>query len=141
MSDIHNDVVIGIYVWGTTDEGKPVTTCGFLENSHGELCLPRKGLADDRYAAQIAISMFREYINVEPRQLDIVPLGFFDPIDLSASPEDRFTRTILLGYKTRIHPGTPVHPDLRFFRHDELELARPRITRGHYEAYRTGVSG
>jgi len=132
-------IVIGVYVWGVTDNEKPVITCGFLEDEQHGLMLPSRDLPHEQYAAQIAISMFREYVGVDPRIIDIVPFGFFDSI--KPPLDDMPNRNILLGYKTKIHPGTPVHPDLRFLQHEELEIARPRIARGHYEAYRTGVSG
>lgn len=135
------EVIIGVYVWGASEDGQPITTCGFLEDEQNGLMLPSKEITDHQHAAQLAISMFREYVGVDPRQIDIVPLGFFDPIRPQLKNSDMSSRTILLGYKTKIHPGIPVHPDLRFLQHEELELARPRITRGHYEAYRTGVSG
>jgi hypothetical protein len=140
VSKMSVKIVIGVYVFSTTDDNKPVITCGFLEKDN-ILMLPSQDLTNERHAAQIAISMFREYVGIDPRTIDIVPFGFFDPIRPPLDDLEMNHRDVLLGYKTKIHPGTPVHPDLRFLQYEELELARPRITRGHYEAYRTGVSG
>jgi len=132
-------IIAGVYVWSATKDGSPIITCGFLENNKHQLSLPSMGVAESKYAAHTAIVLFRKYVGVDPRMLDIVPAGFFDPIRPKLDMLEMENRTIYLYYKTKIHPGTPAHPDLRFMTHEELELARPRITRGHYEAYRAGI--
>jgi len=142
--DIHKfqvHVLAGIYVWGSDDAGQPTITCGFLEDDNNVLTLPSQPVTHEQYAAQVAVELFRKFVAVDPRMLDIVPYGFCDPIKPPLEEDDMAHRTIHLCYKTRIHPGTPVHPDLRFMTHEEIAIARPRITRGHYEAYRAGLSG
>jgi len=141
MDKFHIKVMASIYVWSTTVNGKPITTCGFLEDENHNLTLPAWTLSHEQHAAHIAIKLFRKYIAVDPRTLDIVPYGFFDPIRPPLDEQEMLRRTIHVCYKTQIHPGTPVHPTLRFMTHEELEIARRRIARGHYEAYRAGVSG
>jgi hypothetical protein len=136
--EIH--VLAGVYVMSCDNEQRPITTCGFIESDDGELHLPYTQLADDKFAAQVAVKLFRELIPVDLRTLDIVPYGFFDPLGADKD-ESMAQRVVSIFYKTRVHPGTPVHPDLRFLTHEELEIARPRIRRSHYEAYRTGVGG
>ena len=134
------DILAGIYVWASSEDGSPITTCGFLEDADSQLSLPSSVLDEKQHAAHTAIQLFRKYVAVDPRMLDIVPYGFFDPIRPAILNEiEMRERTISLYYKTKIHPGIPVHPDLRFMTHEELEIARPRITRGHYEAYRAGI--
>jgi len=132
-------VIAGVYVWAVDEEGSPMITCGFLESDTHQLSLPSLPLAKTEHAAHTAITLFREYVAVDPRTLDIVPYGFFDPIRPKLDAPEMEKRTLYVYYKTKIHPGTPVHPDLRFFTHEELEIARARITRGHYEAYRAGI--
>lgn len=133
------DVLAGVYVWAANEDGSPIITCGFLEDEEHNLSLPSMSLDIEEHAAHTAIALFREYVGVDPRMLDIVPYGFFDPIRPQLHDLEMEHRTVFIYYKTKIHPGTPVHPDLRFMTHEELEIARPRITRGHYEAYRAGV--
>jgi len=139
MSKFYVQVLAGVYVWGATQDGSPIITCGFLENEDGNLSLPSMSLETECHAAHTAIALFREYVGVDPRTLDIVPYGFFDPINPKLPDEDMEARMLYVYYKTKIHPGTPVHPKLRFMTHEEIDIARTRITRGHYEAYRTGV--
>ncbi len=134
------EIIAGVYVWDATDDGLPIITCGFLEDEKQHLSLPSMSLTFEEHAAHTAIALFREYVAVDPRAIDIVPCGFFDTLLPRLFDESEMrNRKISLYYKTKIHPGTPVHPDLRFMTHEELEIARPRITRGHYEAYRTGI--
>lgn len=135
------EVVAGIYVWSVNDEGAPGITCGMLEDEGNNLRLPSSLLTYDQHAAHIAIALFRKYIAIDPRTLDIVPYGFFDPVRPQLDNVQMQQRTVYSFYKTKIHPGTPIHPDLRFMTYEEIEIARPRIARGHYEAYRTGISG
>ena len=134
-------VVTAIYVWGATENRQPIVTCGFLEDTDSQLYLPCKDLNEGQHAAEVAVELFRKYIAVDPRSLDIVPYGFFDPVRPLLDDYDKARRIIHLGYQTKIHPGTPVHPDLRFMTNEELQIARSRIARGHYEAYRTGTNG
>ena len=139
MNKFQIKVVIGVYVWSTDNEGKPIMTCGFLEDEDHRLTLPSLEVTHETHAAQVAISLFRKYVAVDPRTIDIVPFGFFDPIRPPLDKSEMSSRIIYLGYKTKIHPGTPVHPDLRFMSHEETGIAKDRIARGHYEAYRTGI--
>lgn len=132
-------VIAGVYVWAATKDGSPIITCGFLEDEQHQLSLPSMSLSTSEHAAHTAIALFREYVAVDPRMLDIVPYGFFDPIRPKLEGLEMENRIVYVYYKTKIHPGTPVHPDLRFMTNEELEIARPRIARGHYEAYRTGI--
>jgi len=133
------NVLAGIYVWDVTADGSPVVTCGFLESDKHQLSLPSMALAFETHTAHTAIALFREYVAVDPRMLDIVPYGFFDPIRPQLDDQDMQNRAVCVYYKTKIHPGTPVHPDLRFLTNDEIDIARTRIARGHYEAYRGGL--
>jgi hypothetical protein len=133
------EIIASIYVWTATSGGAPIVTCGFLEDKHHGLSLPSLSVDVHQFAAHAAIALFRKYVAIDPRMLDIVPGGFFDPIRPQISAHNMRNRTLCLCYKTKIHPGTPVHPNLRFMTHEELEIARPRIARGHYEAYRAGV--
>lgn len=134
-------VLACIYVLSIDADGAPQTTCGFLESDDHELYLPALSITRNRNAAHAAVELFKQNISVDLRTIDIVPSGFFDPIYPKLRLEDdRLQRTIYLGYKTRIHPGTPVHQDLRFKTNEEIQFARARITRGHYEAYRAGLN-
>ena len=135
MDPFNVRVVAGIYVCGVDDDQRPVITCGFIEDEEHQLFLPSMSVTHKHHAAEIAIRLFREHVATDLRTLDIVPFGFFDPI---REPTDE-RRTIYLGYKTRIHPGTPVHSDLRFMKYEEVSLARRRISASHYQAYRTGL--
>jgi hypothetical protein len=132
------DVVATIYVCGVGDDGSPEITCGFLDMDD-KLCLPNAPVTPKYHAAEVAIQLFREYMGVDLNTIDIVPYGFFDPIHPPL--HDKLNRNIILSYATRIHPGTPVHHDLRFMNYEEINIARERIERGHYEAYRAGFSG
>ena len=134
-------VMAGIFVYGMNADQTPEITCGFLEGEDHELRLPSACITDQQHAAHVAVSLFKKYVGIDPRTLDITPFGFFDPLRPPLDESLMAQRTIYLGYKTNIHPGTPVNPDLRFMRYEELEIARSRVARGHYEAYRTGVSG
>lgn len=133
-------VLTAIYVCGATEEGHPEIKCAFLESEESELYLPHKQVDYSTHAATIAVRMFKEYVGLDHRAYDIVPYGFFDPILPQLDDDEMCNRIISLGYKTRVIPGTPLHPDLRLLSHDEIELARQRIKRGHYAAYRAGIS-
>ena len=135
------DIVACIIVCGVDESGAQRMTCGFIEDDHGELSLPQGGSIVCNHVAELALDLFREYIDVDIRTLDIVPGGFFDPLKPDLHELDKESRTITLSYNTRIHPGTPVHSKLRFLDHEEISVARGRITRGHYQAYRAAMFG
>ncbi len=132
-------VVSTVYIYHHSGDGKPTVLCGFLETSN-VLHLPCEYITENQYAAEVAVSLFKKHIPIDLKNLDIIPYGFFDPMKPPLSEQERAHRTICLAYQTRIQPGTPVNSDLRFMTYEEIEIARGRIARGHYEAYRTGLA-
>ena len=134
-SDLTVEVVAGIYIHGASDTGSPLITCGFIEDEEsGTLSLPSMALNTNLHAAEAAVKLFKQYLNIDLRTIDIVPYGFFDP--MGGDRDDK--RVIILGYKTHIHPGTPAHKDLRFINHEQINIATGRIKRGHRAAYLAG---
>jgi hypothetical protein len=136
--DLSVDVVATIYVCGVSADGSPEITCGFLEKDD-RFCLPNAPVTAEKHAAEVAVELFKTYLGVDLATIDVVPYGFFDPI--RPPLPDKHNRHIILSYSTRIHPGTPVHSTLRFMNYEEINIARARIERGHYEAFRAGFSG
>jgi len=136
-------VVASVYLCGTANDGSENITCGFIECDDGVLHLPCSSITNKQHAAEVAYELFKETVGVDPRTIDIVPYGFFDPMVPALGETQKKNRIIYLGYKTKIYPGIPVHPNLRFMNDEELSNARAnqRIRRGHYEAYKAGRIG
>lgn len=140
------DVVACIYLYTEDNNGNPQILCAFLEDEDGNLTLPYIQANKREYLAETAIRLFKKSLKVNLRTLDIVPGGFFDPISFfdpiysNLTDEEKANRTIIVAYKTVITPGTPVNNALRFMNHDEVEVARKRIARGHHKAYKEGIS-
>lgn len=128
------EVALSIFVWGIDENNNVVKKCGFIEKNN-ELYLPSLTLTNNNHAAELAVKLAREYIGADIRNVDIMQVGFFDPI---GEVEDRH---IVLCYKAIITEGIPVKKEVEFYTDERLQISKRRIRAGHYAAYREGHKG
>jgi hypothetical protein len=123
------EVAVAILLRDSSNQMK----CGFLTSTDNKLCLPNQVISHNNYISKVAIQLLCEYLKIDLRTIDIIPVGFFD--DKSADINNR----VLLVYKTIILPGTPVHSDITFMDNESVTTAHHRISRLHYAAYNTAI--
>lgn len=126
LSNLSIKVVVCIFLH---DDSEP--KCAFFDNGD-ELSLPSIKIDENIFAAEAAIKLMKKCINENLMQFDIVPCGFFDPVNKHSKEKKR---EIYLCYKTNITPGVSVLKDLKFMDFDSIRMAKKRIKLGYYRAY------
>ena len=119
------EVVLSIY-GGDNDK-----QCLFYEENN-ILYLPHQ-IIEEEYPADICVKLAKSCLLEDLRLFDIVPCGFFD------SKIDTRERNLVLMYKTIVFEHVKINPNLQWMKYEQVREVRPRIRRGHYEAYLTGT--
>lgn len=128
------EVALAIYKWEEFSNKNFVKRCAFIEKDN-EIFLPYIDFkTTNKHCAEIAVELVKKYIGVDIRNIDIMQIGFFDPIKYE-------NRNIVLCYKTIINDPIPIHKELKFIADEQLQISKRRIRTGHYSAFREGIKG